>query len=132
MGQSILGISILSAGRPFVRDQKQAEVINKYQDFEAFILKWLSHDASFSLIHFTPMHKFIESTYGEISLDFIGRYENLQQDYNYVRNQLNVGQALPKKNISHKQDYRSMYTNKMIDRVASVYERDIKEFGYDF
>lgn len=114
------------------KDHTYAGIIKKYRSYEDFILRWLSTDSALSLIHFTPMYKFLEDSCGTISMDFIGRYESIQHDYNHIRSKLGIGTPLPWKNTSTKNNFQDIYTAKMIDKIAKVYERDISEFNYDY
>lgn len=124
--------TFLQKGGISERDDSQSRIIKSYASYEDFVMKWLSHEASQSLIHFCPMYSFMQNTHGEIAIDFIGRYENLQTDYDYIRSQINIGEQLPQKNVSRQSDFREVYTTQMIDKIARVYERDIAEFDYDF
>ena len=45
-------------------------------------------------VHFVPQHFFLEID-GELVMDFIGRYENLQVDFQYVCDTLHQENALP-------------------------------------
>lgn len=114
------------------RDEGMTRVVERYDHFNDFVMKWLSDEAAHSFIHFTPMHRFFENLHGEISADFIGRFENLQNDYDEIREHLEVGKALPHKNASVRANYRAQYSSQAIDKVAAIYERDIHEFNYDF
>lgn len=76
----------------------------------------------------------ITDTNGEIIVDFIGRYEDLAQDFQAVCNVLNLQASLPHVNqSSHTQrDYREYYNEKTKKLVAEQFEEDIKLFCYDF
>lgn len=114
------------------KDHSLSQLVNKYSDFNNFIVKWLNEDTINSLIHLTPMYRFFENQQGQIAADFIGRYENIQQDYDVIRSHIGTGNPLPHKNASTKNDYKTQFTTKAIDKVALLYERDILEFNYDF
>ena len=68
----------------------------------------------------------------EIIVDYVGRFENLEEDFNVIRDKLKITTRLPKKNVSIRGDYRSAYDNEMIEFVYKHCEKDIKEFGYEF
>lgn len=114
------------------KDVALSNLVRHYPDFSTFVLSWLSSDAARSLIHLTPMYLFFENRQGMITADFIGRFENLEHDYNKIRERLNTGQPLPHLNPSTKVHYAQQYSTQMIDKVARIYERDISEFNYDF
>jgi len=70
---------------------------------------------------------------GNIGVDFIGRFENLQEDYNKVMTTI----GLPERTLKHinkyeRNDYRKYYSDKDIEKVFQLYKRDIEYFNYTF
>ena len=66
---------------------------------------------------------------------YIGRFENLNNDFDYILNEIGFDPKkikLPHHNKSTQGDYRLRYNSKMVDWVAEMHERDIKFFGYIF
>lgn len=66
-------------------------------------------------------------------LDYIGRFEDLHNTYDYVFKKINVPQLeiLHINKTNHKV-YREYYTPELVDIVMAKYEDDIKLFGYQF
>jgi hypothetical protein len=67
--------------------------------------------------------------------DFIGRYENLHNDYNIICTKLNLlNKTLVKSNESYKRDkhYTEYYDNDTREIVEERYAEDIQYFGYKF
>jgi len=69
---------------------------------------------------------------GKIIVDFIGRYENLNHDFHYVCQSLNLEASLPIINKTIHRDYRSYYNPKTQKIVAEHFKADIELFGYTF
>lgn len=74
---------------------------------------------------------------GEVCMDAIGTYENLEEDFEKIM--LNIGLAgkvaLPRTNVStgpSDVDYRSYYTDASRQMIAEWYAREIALFGYEF
>lgn len=71
---------------------------------------------------------------GECLVDFVGRFENLQQDYDKICEILH----LPKSQLSHKNKsditipYSDYYTDETKDIVSKHYAQEILKFGYTF
>lgn len=69
---------------------------------------------------------------GKIIVDFIGRYENLAQDFQHVCRVINIDASLPSINKTVHKDYRSYYNEKTRKIVAEHFKEDIELFGYTF
>jgi chondroitin 4-sulfotransferase 11 len=70
---------------------------------------------------------------GELIVDFIGRFERLQDGFNEVTARLGLPRiALPQINASRHAAYADYYTPAMAAEVGRLYARDIEMFGYRF
>ncbi len=71
---------------------------------------------------------------GNIMTNFIGRYENLHEDFSHACSQINIRCSLPEKRISkdRKKDFRSYYDDETTELVAQHFEQDIKRLNYSF
>ncbi|TNE59616.1 MAG: hypothetical protein EP340_02125 [Alphaproteobacteria bacterium] len=73
---------------------------------------------------------------GEIIVDFVGRYENLVEDFDRAMARIGLeGQVfLPEANKTRDRakDYRSYFTPETRDKVAKWYGPEIAAFGYSF
>ncbi|HAX74508.1 MAG TPA: sulfotransferase [Cyanobacteria bacterium UBA11372] len=69
---------------------------------------------------------------GKLIVDFVGRYETLLQDFQYICKVLNLDASLPHLNSSSHRDYRSYYNNKTRRIVEEYFQEDIELFGYTF
>ena len=69
----------------------------------------------------------------EIIIDFIGRFERLQEDYEKICARLEVRAIkLRKVNYSQHKDYRTYYDERLKELVAKTFAEDIERFGYEF
>ena len=69
---------------------------------------------------------------GDILADFVGRFENLEADFEKVCGELSIGMRLPHKNRSRHTAYRDYYTDRTRALVQEAFARDIDLFGYEF
>lgn len=70
---------------------------------------------------------------GAIAVSRIGRYENLDDDFNSILQDLGMPQhKLAWLNPTKSKDYRSYYTDETAAIVAKRFEKDIARFGYRF
>ena len=74
----------------------------------------------------------------EVALDFVGRYEEVEQDFEKVLQAIGLsgGIALPKTNVGKgkpkSKSYRDYYSDETRDLVARNSAREISYFGYEF
>lgn len=107
-------------------------------NFEYFVKK-LSEDFEFILqmkptqfitCHFLPQTNFVFSK--NIKLDFLGRFENFDQDIKKLAEKFNIKKEIKHENKSKHKSYDFYYTNKTKDIVEKLYKEDVKNFGYTF
>ena len=68
---------------------------------------------------------------GKVLMDFVGKFENLQDDWNRVTEKLGI----KNKELSHRKkagikDYSSYYTPETRALVGELWKKDIEAFGY--
>ena len=69
---------------------------------------------------------------GDMKMDFIVRFETINEDFEYVYKKLNITNKLPHKNRTKHKRYQEYYNDKMIDMVNDKFKNDIKYFKYNF
>lgn len=68
-----------------------------------------------------------------VDMDYIGRFENLQKDFDKACDIIGVSKRkLPHHNKTKHEHYTMYYDNETQDLVAKLYQKDLKEFGYSF
>jgi hypothetical protein len=83
--------------------------------------------------HALPQFRHLVDDNGEYLVDFVGRFENMEQDFAYICSQLGVENIqLPHVNKTKHDHYSKYYDQELIDRVVELYIEDIEFFGYDF
>ena len=66
-----------------------------------------------------------------ITLDFIGRFESLNDDFNKIKNNLSLDGSLPHLNKTNHKKYKEYYTPETWSMIEKAYKIDIDHFGYN-
>ncbi len=75
----------------------------------------------------------IEDRGGGMGLDYVGRFENLNDDIAYLCQRIGIApQALPHRNKMATKDYRTFYDDGLALAVKHTWAREIETFGYTF
>lgn len=106
--------------------------LSHYKSFEHFVAEWINYDNIMSWVHFRPQLHFITNAAGQIAMEYIGRMEHIDTDFDIVCHKLGVTASLPALNQTKKGHYTDAYTPEMIDIVTNAYQQDISALGYTF
>jgi hypothetical protein len=101
-------------------------------------IKFSSSFNSFLLDYFEELISLNNFAYidEEIPYNFVGKFENLEEDVNYVLSELNLNikNIIPKSknNIRKNKDYKSYYDEESYNFVSYCFKKIIKDFNYSF
>ncbi|HEX3109804.1 MAG TPA: sulfotransferase family 2 domain-containing protein [Thermoanaerobaculia bacterium] len=76
--------------------------------------------------------EFVTDAGGKTIVDFVGRFENLEDDFAVACAKIGISATLPHTNRSRHADYRTYYDDVTRELVASHFREDIEMFGYTF
>lgn len=106
------------------------EYLNNENDFD---LENLKKETFYRYDHILPQTDFVLNNKGERMVDFIGKFENLQEDFNVICDKIGIPrQQLPHTNKSQHKHYTEYYNNQTREIVAEKYAKDIEYFGHEF
>lgn len=80
-------------------------------------------------VHYRPQHTFVYDENGNQFVDFIIRYENLNNDIKTLNETYNLD-IKQYGNNNTTRDYISLFTNESIAQINKLYEKDFKLFNY--
>lgn len=103
-----------------------------YNDFNQFVLGWLTPCNILKHIHFKPQHEFMSDARGNLLVDYVAYFETLEEDFNKISAHLGIISKLGSHNTNPGDNYRDIYSEEAKAVVAQVYKKDIEYFGYNF
>lgn len=103
----------------------QHDLVKNFENFDEYI-KWRCT----SEIKFQK--DFIYSHEGELLVNFVGRFENLDTDFKKICSHIGITASLPKLNVSNTKLYQQFYTDETRELVRHTFHPDIELLGYDF
>jgi len=78
-------------------------------------------------------YTFVTNNKGELIVDFIGRFENLADDFASIAQSIQLPElTLPHRNKSQHKPYQEYFTDETRQWVAEHWAKDIEMFGYSF
>lgn len=102
----------------------QHELVSSFHNFDEYI-DWRVHN---------DLHLQKDFFYDEQNnslMDFIGKIENLDDDFNLINKKLGIKVVLPHLNRSREHNaYLHFYSDKSINLVGDAFKEDIEAFGY--
>lgn len=108
--------------------------LSNLQGFDDFILDWLNEENMSLSYHFKPQVDFLINKNGEIKMDFIGRMENLSDDFIELKKNLSFTRQLLVSNQSHSsfENYMKTCSSRIAikERIYSLYAKDFITFNY--
>ena len=113
-------------------DTLWSNFIKQFDSFDQFVCEWISPDNVMRNALFTPQTVFLKDQFGQVSMDFIGRFESLATDFATVADRLGIEASLPHLNKSNSRHYTKYYSDRSRDIVAEVFADDIARFSYRF
>ena len=79
-----------------------------------------------------PQWEMLADDEDELRMDFVGRYETLQQSFDEVCRLIGLpAVSLEPSNASEHGVFPSYYDDELLSRVTDLYREDFKRFGYD-
>ena len=130
----------VSAGTRFFNFSRRLRCHIKPPSFRTWLLR-----KSKGRTH-SKLPQYVDKLYhlqGNLAVDYVGRFENINADFQTIADRLNVPVTLPasKRTLRRRDDpdfdpdepsYRKYYTPELRDIVAKAYVKEIELFGYEF
>lgn len=105
-------------------------ILNDIFDFEEFVRRVTSIPDRWADRHFKQQYSYLYDDNGELLVDYIGKVENLSNDYLKIQQKYGL-KKLEWKNKSDKENWKTFYTEETAKLVYEYYKNDIITFGYE-
>ena len=85
-------------------------------------------------VHFRPQHTFLTDDKGALLVDYIGRFENINEDFDSIARRAGFPDdlELPHRTSSKHTIYQNYYTEETKKLVKERFEKDLVMFNYSF
>jgi hypothetical protein len=104
----------------------QHELFKSFANFEAY-LDWRIRED----LHLQK--DFLVDDSGNLLVDFVGKLENLKEDFEYVCNKIQIQSIdLPHLNKSNSEKYQRFYNERTKQLLADAFKEDIEFFNYSY
>ncbi len=101
------------------------DVVSRMRDFDEYVTWRVDNDRRLQ-------RDFVVDARGRLLVDFLGRFERLEEDFAAVCAHIGIRGALPHSNRSRHRDYRWYYTDRTRELVELAWAEDVEAFGYRY
>jgi hypothetical protein len=118
--------------------RERPHLLAGHDDFDSFLRWKLDSERPYQYHVDTSIQlqsDYLVGLHGEVLVDFIGRYESLEADFDTVCARIGVrSRSMPHRRRAgdRAHDYRSYYTDETAELVARHFGRDLEMFDYRF
>lgn len=102
----------------------------QYRDFGDFVRNGLNKPEVAQWWHFRPQYLYLVNFKGEVIVDYIGRFENIRNDFAEICKRLGVKAELPHSNKSDRSSYAQYFDPELQEIAYQFYQRDFEILGY--
>ena len=118
--------------------RERPHLMEHISNFEQFIQWKLDPERPYQFHIDTSIEQqsdYLVDLHGKLLTDYIGRYENLHDDFNTICERIGIEPpTLPhrRKATDRDKDYRNYYTDLLAEKVARQFQQDIELLDYSF
>jgi hypothetical protein len=104
--------------------------LTTFESFSDFVRNGLPRKEIKNQYHFVPQRRFLVNYWGNIMVDFVGRVETMEEDFEVISKRIGVEARLPHQNKSSRGPYQDFYTEELRRIAYMHYEQDFDVLDY--
>jgi len=115
-------------------DKKWANLnLSGISSFDDFVKTWLNEKSIWSYTHFKPQYYFLCDASCIPDVDFVGKFEKLNQDFKFVCNKIGLDKELSFYNKSslNYDTWLNNYSDEALAKIYYLYAKDFNIFNYE-
>jgi hypothetical protein len=121
---------LCKGGRKHSNDLKYQEILTNYRDINDFVINGLSAHL-IDIEHFIPQVNWLKNSNGEIKIDFIGKLEQIDSDFEKLCELLSLTNILLPKNNVNEVKMKDGLSPEAREVLLNLYLEDFNYFKYE-
>lgn len=98
----------------------------EYSSFDDFIERGLTKDVVNNHYFFWKQTRYLSG-----NMDFIGKFENIDNDFKLMCEKFNLSHELPRKNVSANRDSKTVIKKENFQKILELYSDDFEVYYYE-
>jgi hypothetical protein len=107
------------------KDHFQHKLVSRFKNFEEYLEWRVSSDINLQV-------DFFKDSSGTVSMDYIGKLENINEDFSVICEAVGISCVIPFVNKTNHQHYKRHYNERTRKLIADHFIEDIETFKYCF
>jgi len=120
----------LRQGGNGINDVRTAQLLSTFNDYDDFLVNGLAKGILRNHPLFIPQSEFVIDETGNLAVDYLGFFENIQNDFSQIAEKLDLSNALEAVNVTRNLGPTETLSEKGVDVIRSLYTQDIEKFRY--
>lgn len=120
-------------GRGALIDLEYQKKIEKYKNFEDFVLNFFTTQDFMQMEHFIPQTEWLIDEAGVLKVDYIGYFETIEDEFEIIYRQIfsmSPQNHLPRKNPTNVAN-EIQFSREMLNIINSIYLKDFELLNYN-
>lgn len=121
--------SYLEKGGNLKADMFYIKEFEKFRGFDDFVVNGLGKGMYRNTPLFIPQSQYVVGNDQKLAVDYLGKFETIDEDFKYVADRLRLNNILPKVNSSQQKKEMEL-SREGVEVLENIYLQDFIRFGY--